>query len=158
MKATTARNDFFHGGDDTETVSNYSDVDELDSFSCLESAMRKRILRAIAIFLGVAIACFMVLWFVIPSQQSRYEDLLLEKTLEQVKTTLDAQPYWYSTKEEWEKQPEHLQWPDDQVAMAHWCMRPKGEFVTVIFDGAGIATRVIYSSSCSMTLKRWLSF
>ena len=120
--------------------------------------MQKRILRAIAIFLGVAIACVMVVRFVIPSEQSRYEDLLLGKTLEQVKATLDAHPYWYSTKEEWEKQPEHLQWPDDQAAMAHWCLGPKGDFVTVIFDKAGIAIRVSYSSSLSMTFRRWLSF
>lgn len=108
--------------------------------------------------LGVAIAGFTVLWFVIPSQQSRYEDLLLGKTLEQVKTTLDIQPYWYSTKEEWEKQPGHLQWPHDQAAMAHWCMRPKAEYITVIFDKAGIAKRVSYSSQFSMELRRWLSF
>jgi hypothetical protein len=122
--------------------------------------MRKRILRAIAIFLGVAIASFVVLWFLIPSQQSRYEALLLGKTLEQVKTTLDARPYWYSTKEEWEKQPEHLRWPDDQAAVAHWSIGPIGDefFMTVIFDKAGIATRVRYSSSLSMTLRRWLSF
>jgi hypothetical protein len=42
--------------------------------------------------------------------------------------------------------------------MAHWCMRPKGEFVTVIFDKAGIAKRVSYSSPLLMTLRRWLSF
>ena len=140
----TARNEFFLGGDDSEFLSKYSDVDGLDNISCLESAMRKRIFRAIGMFLGVSIACFMVVRFVIPSEQSRYEDLLLGKTLEHVKATLDTQPYWYSTKEEWEKQPEHLQlqWPDDQAAMAHWCMRPKGEFVTVIFDKAGVAKRV----------------
>jgi hypothetical protein len=122
--------------------------------------MGKRRLRTIAIFIGLAIACVMVLWFVMPSEQSRYEDLLLGRTLEQVTTTLEARPYWYSTKEDWEKQPAHPLWPDDQAAMAHWRLGLIGNeyFVTVIFDKAGIATKISYSSSLSMTLKRWSLF
>jgi hypothetical protein len=129
--------------------------------------MLKRVLRAVGILLGLAIAVLVVLWFLPPTYSStekrRYEDALLGKTLEQVKATLGARLHSYHTKEQFQKLvAEPVQWPDGEEAIGIWIKGrpPNEEAIYVHFDKEGLAMRIQFSSQSSFQnrLRSWLPF
>ena len=129
--------------------------------------MRARLLRAAGLLLGLGIVGFVVPWLLFRdsslNEKRRYEDALLGKTLDQVNATMNAPPVWYMTKDDWQKQSaEPLQWPDEEAANALWIkgLPPREDMILVVFDKAGLATRVGFSSWASFPrqLQRWLPF
>ena len=110
--------------------------------------MRIRILLFGVVLIGVAVIGFVILrWSFSPTKQQQYEEILLDKTLEQVQAILgDHERIFYQTREQWEKRlVGPVGWRADIMAIGHWEKDPRpGPVICVFFDKTGKAIIVHY--------------
>ena len=128
--------------------------------------MRKRIRRAMMLLAALPVLGFLGLWFFAPNaelaEQKRLEEVVLGNTWDQANTALIPSGWRsivYQTRDQCQKLHGVCRWSVGQEAIGHW---QKGEgnigskdTVSVVFDGNGTATTVMYQSSFSLTRKRW---
>jgi hypothetical protein len=119
-----------------------------------ESAAMWRRRPGCAMLLSVAVIGFFVLWWSFsPGMEEHYEQLLVGKDLQQVKSILaDAtSERFYHTRADWEKVVGGpVGWPEGVMAIGHWEVEPEpGPIVNVHFDGAGKVIRVRYQTFVS---------